>query len=79
MQSDFDYFMQIYYNICVKKLGLAFCSTQLSIQVSKSIASSKHPCHTWDFGLETPYEVVSPCSQRLRLHRLISNDLGLKT
>ena len=41
-----------------------------------------HPCHTWDFGRHTMCKVVSlkiPCPQWLRLHGLISSELGLRT
>ena len=45
-------------------LGLAFCLTQLSTQVpslpSKKVSPCWHPCHTWDLGLGTLCEVVSP-------------------
>jgi hypothetical protein len=45
------------------KLGLAFCSTQLTTQVpsltSEKMMPCRHPCHSWDLGLGTPCEVLS--------------------
>ena len=46
------------------ELGLAFCSTQLATQVPsphlQKVLPCRHPCHTWNLGLGTPWELVSP-------------------
>ena len=46
----------------------------------QQVLPCRQPCHTWDLGLGNPCEVVIksqlPCSQRLRLHGLVSSDLG---
>ena len=63
-KSDLDYFMQKYSQDSCWELGLAFCLTQLSIQVR--LLTSKKCCHVdihvilETLRLGTPWEVVSP-------------------
>ena len=45
----------------------------------QKVLPCRHPCHTWDLGLGTRVKSQLPCSQRLRLHRLTSSDLGLRS
>jgi hypothetical protein len=42
------------------KVGLAFGSTQVPSLKPKKLLPCRHPCHSWDLGLGTLCEVVSP-------------------
>ena len=72
-----DYLILKVLKMC-QELGLAFCSPQLSTQVS-SLASKKR-CH---IGIFMSYlgsgKSKLACSEQLRLHGLVSSDLGLRT
>ena len=68
------------------ELGLAYCSTQFSTQVS-NLTSNKQ-CHvvihvillrlrTWDLLWSGKSQLS--CSPRLRFHRLTKSDMGLRT
>jgi hypothetical protein len=45
----------------------------------QKVLPCRHPCHTCDLGPVWSGKSQLPCSQRLRLHRLTSSDLGLRT
>ena len=62
-KSDLGYFVQTNSWDLSWELSLAFCSTQLSTQVLsltspclQKVLPCRHPCHTWDWGFETPCE-----------------------
>jgi hypothetical protein len=81
LKSNLDYLMKNYSPNFNWKLGLALYSTQLSTQLPK--LTSKKCCHggiihaiNLDLGPVWSGKSQLPCSQRLRLHRLTSSNLG---
>ena len=56
-------YMQKYLRDLGSELGLAFCSTQLATSLKphlQKMLPCTHSCHTWNLGLRTLCEMLSP-------------------
>ena len=87
MKSGLGYFVQKYSRDMGLRVGPSFLlnptrNASPTPHLHKVWPYTRCPCHTWNLGPETPCEEVSPnfhVSQWLRLHRLISSGLKLRT
>jgi hypothetical protein len=68
IEAGYGYFMHNYLQGLCWELSLVFARPTLGTSPKPCLQkalSCRHPCHTWDLGLETTCEVISPNFMRL--------------